>query len=385
MTERINISSPNFDKKAILEGLQDVLESGQVSQGPVVKEVERMMTEKFESTYAAAFSNGTSSLRTALIASAAVVAGIDKKYIDREMKNREVIIPAFSFNATLNTVMQTGAIARVVDINESDFMLHDKETEQALNPNTIAIMPVDLYGQASSVSTLNPSYEGVALIRDAAQAHGAMLDGKQLVEHGHSVSLSYYPTKNVGAPEGGAVLTNNESIDAIARIYRNQGMSQRYVYEMAGDNLRMTDIHATFLKVSLRGLESVTEKRRINADLLSERLKGTPGILLPTELAGRKHVWHQYSVLVDPGQFGLDRNELAGLLDEAGIGSGVYYPKVMTDHETFRNHPQIIKEPTPVADKVASQVLSLPVHPGLSINDIDRITETIKAIQRKAA
>ena len=152
MTERINISSPIFDKKAILEGLQEVLETGQVSQGPVVKEVEEMMTQKFESKYASAFSNGTSSLRAALVASAVTASNIDKKYIDREMKGREVVIPAFSFNATLNTVIQTGATARVVDVAESDFMLHDENVERVLNLNTIAIMPVDLYGQASTVS-----------------------------------------------------------------------------------------------------------------------------------------------------------------------------------------------------------------------------------------
>lgn len=385
MAERINISSPNFDKKAILEGLKEVLESGQVSQGTVVKEVEEMMTEKFESRYASAFSNGTSSLRTALIAGAAAVSNIDKKYIDREMKHHEVVIPAFSFNATLNTVMQSGATARVVDISEADFMLNDQAAEGALNSKTIAIMPVDLYGQASIVSKNNPTYEGLAIVRDAAQAHGAMLQGKHLVEHGDAVSLSYYPTKNIGAPEGGAVLTNNEDVDTIARIYRNQGMSQRYVYEMSGDNLRMTDIHATFLKVGLSGLSDVTEKRRINAGLLSEQLRDTPGLVIPAELSGRKHVWHQYSVLVNAAEFGVDREELARLLDEEGIGSGIYYPKVMTDHETFRDHPQIIKEPTPVADRIASSVLSLPVHPGLSLNDIDRIADTIKSIQRKSA
>jgi perosamine synthetase len=383
MPERINISSPNFDKKAILSAIEDVLESGQVSQGPVVKEVEELMTQKFGSGYASAFSNGTSSLRTALIASVAVESGIDKKYIDRGMKDREVVVPAFSFNATLNTVIQAGANAHVVDISDSDFMLTDKLVEDAMVLNTIAVMPVDLYGQASEVSSKNPTFSNLAIVRDAAQAHGAMLWGEQIVEHGSAVSLSYYPTKNIGAPEGGAILTNNEDIDTIARIYRNQGMSQKYVYEMVGDNLRMTDIHATFLKVGLLGIETVTEKRRLNAAMLSERLKDTPGLVIPAELNGRKHVWHQYTVLVDPLEFGVDRNELAHILEEANIGTGVYYPNTMTDHVTFIDHPRIIKESTPVADRVAAQVLSLPVHPGLSVDDIDRIVDTIKQIQRK--
>lgn len=385
MPDRINISSPNFDKKAILSAIEDVLESGHISQGPVVEEVEMLMTQKFGSSYASAFSNGTSSLRAALIASVAVGSGIDKKYIDREMKDREVIVPAFSFNATLNTVMQAGANARVVDISESDFMLTKDIVENTINQDTIAVMPVDLYGQASEVSSRNPAFSGLAIVRDAAQAHGAKLNGEHIVEHGDAVSLSYYPTKNVGAPEGGAILTNNQEIDAIARIYRNQGMSQRYVYEMAGDNLRMTDVHATFLKVGLQGLESVTEKRRANAAMLSERLSGTPGLVIPAELNGRKHVWHQYSVLVDPAEFGVDRDELSRLLDEVNIGTGVYYPKTMTDHETFKDHPRIIKENTPVADRIARRVLSLPVHPGLSVDDIDRIAESVKEIQRRNA
>jgi dTDP-4-amino-4,6-dideoxygalactose transaminase len=128
----------------------------------------------------------------------------------------------------------------------------------------------------------------------------------------------------------------------------------------------------------------VTQRRQENATLLSERLSAIEGITVPAVGDDRNHVWHQYTIIVE-NEFGLSRDQLAEQLNQNGIGSGVYYPKTMIDHDTFRDHPKIIAEPTPVADEVSEKVLSLPIHPGVSFDDIDRIAETVAVIQRGVA
>ncbi len=378
---RIEISAPYINKEEALANIAQALESGQIAMGPQVLEAEAVMRESFGSEHAAALTNGTASLRAALVAATAVKHNIQEEYIDRKLADSQVVVPAFSFNATLNTVLQTGARARIVDINPDDFCIDREATLNALTSNTVAIMPVDLYGQPSEITTKDAAFSEVAVVRDAAQAHGARLNGEAIVSHSDATSLSFYPTKNIAAPEGGAVLTNNADIDRIVRIYRNQGMQQRYEYSMMGDNLRMTDIHAAILRANLGLLSMFTARRQENALALTDALDGIEGLTVPKVMPGREHVWHQYTVLINE-DFGIDRGSLHTKLNENGIGTGVYYPKTMTDHQTFRDHPRIWAEETPVADRIATQALSLPVHPKVSSSDIDRIGDTIIKIQK---
>lgn len=382
MKDRINISSPEIDIEKSLTGIREVLESGQMAQGPKTKLAEETMANVFESEYGALVANGTVSLRAALIAGIAVKHSIVISEVDRALVGSEVIIPAFSFNATLNSVLQSGATARVVDIDSVDYGLDVEKTKDVLKSNTLAIMPVDLYGQASSITRKNPAFGSVTIIRDAAQAHGAELKGEPIVKHADVVSTSFYPTKNVaGGGEGGGIVTDNLEIAEIVKIYRNQGMSAPYVYEMVGDNLRMTDIQAVILQIGLEHIKEANAKRNQNANMLSSGLKEVEGLILPVVRDDRNHVWHQYTIQVDRQTFGMDRLQLRDKLSENGIGSGIYYPKTMTDHPSYKSHPRIIKEQTPNADLIAQRVLSLPVHPRLKISDIERIVDTIKKIK----
>lgn len=381
MKERINISAPHINKELAYEYIQQAITSGQIAQGPGVARAEVDVAEALGAQHTALYANGTASLRGALVSSLANTLG-SEQYVDRYIDGKEVIIPAFSFNATLNTVLDSGATARVVDIREDDFGIDPNHAAGAMNDKTVAIMPVDLYGQAASVDRDDPRFNDLVIVRDAAQAHGAEIDGKPLTAHADAVSLSFYPTKNIAAPEGGAVLTNDENIDKIARVYRNQGMSAPYVYEMLGDNLRMTDIHAAILRANIGQLAYVTARRNENAALLNEGLEEVKGLTLPRIQERRNHVWHQFTIRVQADEFGMNRDELRDALNEKGIGSGVYYPKTMTDHPVFIDHPRIRLEPTPVAQKIAKEVLSLPVHPGVDQQDVYRIVDTIKDIKR---
>lgn len=380
----IAVSQPYINKPLALRLLEEVLESGQLAQGPSVALAEEELVKTFQASHAALYANGTASLRGALIASLAS-ATHDEQHVDRYIRNKEVIIPAFSFNATLNTVLDSGAKARIVDIDENSFTIHPDHAASVIGDTTIAIMPVDLYGQPADILRTDPRFDSLLIIRDAAQAHGATISGDPLTTHGDAVSLSFYPTKNIAAPEGGVILTNNSDIDRIARIYRNQGMSAPYQYDMIGDNLRMSDIHAAILRANIDNLAHATTRRRENAALLSKELADIEGLITPTTTTGMSHVWHQYTIRIDSATFGMDRDKLKLLLAEAGIGTGIYYPKIMTDYTTFTDHPMIITEPTPIAKRVARQVLSLPVHPGVTTEDIYYIVEAIKAIQKRGS
>ena len=382
MDKRINISAPYINKELAYDYIRQAVESGQIAQGPGVALTEAEVAKALNARYVALYANGTASLRGALISSVASILD-SSQYVDRYLEGKEVIIPAFSFNATLNTVLDSGASARVVDIREEDFGINPDLAANAINDKTVAVMPVDLYGQAAAISRGDSRFDKILIIRDAAQAHGALIDGEPLTSHADAVSLSFYPTKNIAAPEGGAILTDNETIDKIARIYRNQGMSAPYVYEMIGDNLRMTDVHAAILRANIDQLTHVTTRRNENATLLSEGLEGINGLIVPRIQGGRNHVWHQFTIRIQAAEFGMNRDTLKDALNERGIGSGVYYPKTMTDHPVFKDHPRIKVEPTPIAQKIAGEVLSLPVHPGINQEDIHRIVDAIKDIQKK--
>lgn len=382
MTERINISAPRINKELALRYITEALETGQVAQGPGVLMAERALVEALDAPYAALYANGTASLRGALVASVASRFS-GEQHVDRFIDGKRVIIPAFSFNATLNTVLDSGATAHVVDIRDEDYGIDSDQAAAVIDSRTVAVMPVDLYGQAASIDREDTRFSELAIIRDAAQAHGAKIRDEALTQHADAVSVSFYPTKNVAAPEGGAILTAHEDVDRIARIYRNQGMSAPYVYDMVGDNLRMTDIHAAVLRANIGYLATSNARRSENANQLTEELSGVPGLVTPTVQSGRTHVWHQYTIRVQPDNFGMNRDELRSKLDAQGIGSAVYYPKTMVDHPVFRDHPRIVMEHTPVARRVAREVLSLPVHPGVSLDDIERIGRTIKQIQER--
>ena len=381
---KINVSSPELDKEETIKNISQVLESGQLAQGPFVLLSEKKLTEEIGSEFAAATVNGTASLKAALLAGISAVRGIKPEYIDREMSSGEIIVPAFSFNATLNAPLQLGSKIKIVDILPDTFALNPELVQENISEKTLAVMPVDLYGQAADTR----HYENllrdkkIALIRDAAQAHGSTIDEQSIVAHSDAISLSFYATKNISSGEGGAVLTNNSEIDRIVRMYRNQGMSVKYKYDMIGDNLRLSDLHAAILVSQIGKLALFTKKRQNNAKLLTERLSEIDGIITPKIAEGMNHVFHQYTILVED-EYGMSRDDLSEALQEKGIGTGIYYPKTMTDHETYRNHPRIDNMlPTPVADRVSERVLSLPVHTKLTLDDVDYISKTVKSLRK---
>jgi len=162
------------------------------------------------------------------------------------------------------------------------------------------------------------------------------------------------------------------------RLLRNQGMRARYQYEIAGHNFRMTDVQAAIALPQVERLATINAARRRNASLLTEQLRGIPGLAVPEVPAGREHVFHQYTVRID-ATAALDRDALAARLAGEGIGSGVYYPRLMHDYACYESDPRVVADATPLASQAAREVLSLPVHPHLGMGDVDRIAHAVKA------
>lgn len=339
-----------------------VLLSGMLAQGPEVKAFEDEFSPYVDNRHCIAVNSGTSALHMAFVA-AGMRAG------------DEVIVPSFSFAATANAVRLTGATPVFADIETDHFNLDPAAVEAAISPRTRAIMPVHLYGHPAAMTELQAICQrhNLLLFEDAAQAHLASLHGTKVGAFGVAGSFSFYPTKNMTSGEGGMVTTGCDHIARQVRLLRNQGMERRYENEVIGFNTRMTDLHAAIGRVQLQKLTKWTEQRQANAAFLSSHLSG---VVTPPVAAGAVHVYHQYTVRVVDH----NRDAFAEELTKKGVGSGVYYPTPIHRLPSFG-----LSLDLPVTEQVATQCLSLPVHPSLSQGDLETIVEAVNSVARAGA
>lgn len=343
-----------------------VLRSGMVAQGPEVAAFESEFSEHFGLGRASvAVNSGTSGLHLGLLAT-----GVGP--------GDEVIVPSFTFAATGNSVALTGATPVFVDIEPRTFSLDPVAVEAAITPRTKGIMPVHLYGHPARMRELTDiaSKHGVALFEDAAQAHGASLDGKPVGAFGDFAMFSLYPTKNMTSGEGGMVTAANDEIARNIRLLRNQGMEKQYENEIIGFNTRMTDIHAAIGRVQLTKVNDWTKARQRNAAFLNSHLEG---VLTPVVDDGAVHVYHQYTIRVSEDRDGF----VSALKDEYQIGSGVYYP--IPNHRLPSLEKFAPELDLPETEKAASEVLSLPIHPSLTQGDLERIVGAVNTLAKAGA
>lgn len=345
----------------------EVLRSGNVAQGSLVRQFEDRFAEMIGVKHAIALNNGTTSLVAAL------------QVLDLEPGD-EVVTSPFTFVATLNAILEAGATARFADISEDDFNVTAESLAGAVTDRTRVLMPVHLYGQIADMDDIAAlaSERRLALVEDSAQSHGSTLNGRHAGSYGLG-SFSFYATKNITTGEGGMVTTNDDTLADRLRILRNQGMRARYQYEVAGHNWRLTDLQAAVGLPQLDAYDSVVESRQSNAAYLSAALGAVRGIVVPKEQEGRRHVWHQYTVRVT-AESGVSRDELVAKLGERGIGAGIYYPKLVFDYPTYRDRDDVIVGEFPVAERVVQEVVSIPVHPHLTRDDLDRIIAGVSSV-----
>jgi perosamine synthetase len=340
-----------------------VLLSGHLAQGAQVAAFEQEFSDALvDGRAAVAVNSGTSGLHLGLLA-----AGIGP--------GDEVIVPSFTFAATANSVALTGATPVFADIESDHFCLDPASVEAAITDRTAAIMPVHLYGHPANMTELQvvAARHGLKLFEDAAQAHGASLHDRKVGSFGEFAMFSLYPTKNMTSGEGGMVTTDDDNIERRIRLLRNQGMERQYENELVGFNVRMTEIHAAIGRVQLTKIHKWTQQRQRNAAFLSENLSG---VSVPKIARGAEHVFHQYTVRILE-----DRERIAtALKEEYRIGSGVYYPIPNHRLPSFRQ-----TEDLPTTEAASREVLSLPVHPSLSANDLDRIVIAMNSLTSAGA
>lgn len=363
----IPISKPwvgEEEKKLVME----VLDSGMLVQGPRVAELERLFTELCHVKHAIATSNGTTALHVALLAN-----GIGP--------GDEVITTPFTFIASVNSILYSGAKPVFVDILPCCFNLDPSKIEAAITPRTKAIIPVHLYGYPAYMDQIMQiaQHHKLAVIEDSAQAVGAQYKGQATGSFGTGC-FSLYATKNVQSAEGGMITTNDDDIARRCRMIRAHGMERRYYHDMLGFNFRLSDLHAAIGIAQMHRLPELTEKRRANAAFLNQHIKNS-GVVTPASVCGlagtyaASHVWHQYTIRVLNGK----RDQAIEKLTAAGIGTGIFYP-IPAHQQKHIVEMGLGGVSMPISEQAAQEVISLPVHPLLSSPDLEEIVDAVNRL-----
>jgi perosamine synthetase len=356
------------------EAVLRVLESGQLAQGERVATFEKRFAAVCRVQEAVAVSSGTAALHLALLAH-----GVGP--------GDEVITTPFSFAATANVILLVGATPVFVDIDPQTYTIDPVLVEAAITPRTKAVLPVHLYGNPCDMHRLEKiaADRNLAIIEDACQAHAAKIDGKPVGGFGTGC-FSFYPTKNMTTGEGGMVTTNDPAIAERVRLLRSHGQSERYHHTELGYNLRMTEMQAAIGLVQIEKLELFTGQRIANALFLTEHLSEV--VQTPVVHMGYRHVYHQYTIRVPGNQ---DRDEWAKKLQAHGIGTGIHYPLAIhqqpfyqENRDKFRclksSKNEAFYQELPAAETAAKQVLSLPVHPALSEDELVTVVREVRAL-----
>jgi len=351
-------------RPAIEKRLQAVLDHGRYIAGPEIDELEARLAERSGASTVIACASGTAALIIPLLA-----RGVGP--------GDAVFAPAFTYNATANAIMVTGATPVFVDIDPRTFNIDPDRVASAITERTRAIVAVDLFGQCAEMDTINAiaRERSIRVIEDAAQALGASYHDRPAGSLGDIACVSFYPTKNLGGcGEGGAVFTAEAALAAVVRAVRNHGESQRYVHERVGGNFRLDSMKAAMLRVKLARFDEVTRRRRESARRYDELLDDV-NVVTPYVGPGQAPVYHQYSILSDR------RDELASFLRDRGVGSVVYYPVPLHLQPCFAAlgyRPGSL----PVAEETCKRIVSIPCHPMLDRADIDYVAGCIREFHR---
>ena len=342
----------------LLDAFRRVLTSGQFIQGPEVEQFESAAAAVAGARFGIGMSSGTDAILVALMA-----LGIGP--------GDEVICPSFTFFATAGCIARVGARPVFADSCPECFNLAPGGIEPLITGRTKAIIPVHLFGQAAD---MDPVLEiarrrGLAVIEDAAQAFGAAYRGRPVGSLGDFGTISFFPTKNLGAlGDAGLLVTNDEALAEKARLLRNHGASRRYFHSVVGGNFRLDAVQAALLRVKLPRLAEYTAKRQRHAAEYNRALAGHKGVVVPTTHPDRTHIANQYTLRVRRGPHwqGAEspRDALRRFLEERGIASEIYYPVPLHAQECFRAfgpHPAL-----PVAEALADEAVSLPVFPEMT-------------------
>ena len=340
--------------------IKEIIHSSHFIIGNNVTEFEKEIAAYYATKHAIGVASGTDALHLAILA-----CGIGK--------GDEVITTPFTFIATAEAITYTGARPVFVDIDEKTFNIDVKKIRKAITKKTKAILPVHLFGLSADmekIKELAAEYK-LKIIEDCAQSFGAVYKGKKTGAIGDAGCFSFFPSKNLGCyGDGGMVITNDDNMAEKIGILRNHGQKVRYYHSVIGYNSRLDEIQAGILRIKLKRIDEYNKKRRENARLYTEKLKGV-NIITPSEPDGYYHVFHQFSIRTSK------RDSILNGLTEAGIASAIYYPVPLHLQESYKDLGYK-KGDFPVSEAVASDIISLPMYPELTAGQIDEVCKTIK-------
>jgi perosamine synthetase len=351
------------EAQAVLEVMRKGPLTNALGAGPKVLEFERNFAKFAGVKHAVAVNTGTAALHAAILA-----VGVKQ--------GDEVILPSFTFVATAEAVVLAGAKPVFTDIDPETYNLSPNAIEKSITDKTKTILPVDLYGYSADMKSIREIADkhGLALVEDAAQAHGTTYMGKSAGSFADAACWSLYASKNMTTGEGGMVTTDNDEIDEKLRLIRNHGEKAKYASLMLGNNYRMSELQAAIGIVQLEKLPSFVAKRRQNAQQLTKKLEKNSRLKLPTESESQQHSWYLYTVKLKDGTEE-ERNMILQELKHKEIGAEAYY--VNPVHQMPYYKETFGSRQLPETEKAAKQVFSLPVHPSVTSEQIDYIGRTL--------
>ncbi len=348
---------------AEMEAALAVLRSGALRQGAQCRAFEDEFAEKVGAKYAVTCSSGSAALHLA--------------YHCCLRPGDEVLVPSFTFIATASMVTLTGCKPVLCDVDPDTFLIDLDDAGQRITPRTRVIAPVHLFGNACDIDAVRAfaAKHGLAIVWDTAQAHGATFNGRDVGSFGDFASYSFYPSKNMFVGEGGITCTDSEDYADELRYLRSHGQTGKYLHTMIGYNYRMTDVEAAIGREQLKRLDEMLAVRRRNAALLNAAFADVPGVKPQRITPGCEPAWHQYCVVIDPESYGCDRDALAERLKERGIATGVHYPRGLHQQPIFIElYGQCER---PATEAIARNILALPVHHGLTEDDVRTIADSV--------
>ena len=365
----IPINLPEIGEEEI-EAVVKVMRNGPLTNalgaGPVVTKFEENYAKFAGVKHAVAVNSGTAALHSAIVA-----AGVKS--------GDEVILPSFTFVATAEAVVMAGGKPVFTDIDPETYNISPVEIEKNVTKQTKAVVPVDLYGFSANAKPIKEiaSEHDLAVVEDAAQAHGATYEGKPAGVFSDAACWSLYASKNITTGEGGVVTTDSDEVAETLRLIRTHGEKAKYASIMLGHNYRMAEIQAAIGLVQLEKLPAFLAKRRRNAQRLTEILAKTARLQLPKETKDRLHSWYLYTVRLRDGDE-TERDKILEELKKKGIGAAAYY--VHPVHTMPYYQENFGERKLPETEKAAKQVFSLPIHPGVTEAQVDYIGNTLLAL-----
>jgi len=346
--------------ESVLDQAKDVLRSGMWVDGNHVHALEHDFAEYCGVKYCRAVNNGTAALMSLF-----GVLNLGPK--------DEVIVPSFSFIATANAIQFTGAKVVFADINPITYTLDPEDVKEKITKNTKAIMPVHLYGLCADMPYLQEicAENNLMLFEDAAQAHGAAINGKKSGTYGLGAGFSLYPTKNMfDGGEGGLITSNDAAFFDKIKLFMQHGQSQKYIHSALGYNFRMAEVNAVIARYSLSKLDESNSKRRENAKFLCDNLKTIPDLILPNTPVNYTHVYHQFTLRTPK------RDALMEAFKKEKIGFGIHYGTPIHLQPYYKALGYTCS--LPITEQVCKEVISIPIHPAVSQDQLQFLVEIIK-------